>query len=59
MLKLVDYFFIHICFLPSKKLSQGSSIYYVYTEREGGQVQVDARGRDKGVQLHVDVHTEN
>jgi len=37
----------------------GPSIYDVHTEGGGGQAQVDACGRGEGVQLHVDVHTEN
>ena len=39
---------------------KGPSIYDVHTEGEGGgQAQVDACGRGRGVQPHVDVHTEN
>ena len=36
---------------------EGPSIYDVHTE--GGQAQVNACGREEGVQPHVDVHTEN
>ena len=35
------------------------SIYDVHTEGGGDQAQVDACGRGKGVQPHVDVHTED
>ena len=35
------------------------SIYDIHTEGEGGQAQVDACGRGKGVKPHADVLTEN
>ena len=38
-------------------ITKGPSIYDVHTEGGGDQAQVDACGR--GVQPHVDVHTEN
>src|SRR6218665_4200498 len=41
------------------KKCKGPSIYDVHTEGGGDQAQVDACGRGRGVQPHVDIHTEN
>ena len=42
-----------------RRVYRGPSIYDVHTEGEGSQDQVDACGRGRGIQPHVDVHTEN